>query len=149
MGWGFKRQVIQPGLGIHVPLLRRPFLHSALGINSVSWISGERCLRSQRQCLTGTLKNTSETQILMLAISNSHLLNKANPLQVSAATYSALKNNLRRSDLRVGPGACSSSAPGSLVEMHILRPLRRPLQPESQGGGHSQLLQQAPQVSLV
>lgn len=70
VGLGFKRQVIQPGLGINVPLLSRPFLHSALDMNNVSWISG--------QCLTRILKNVRHLPALLVpVISNSHLLNKA------------------------------------------------------------------------
>lgn len=95
-------------------------------------------------------QNMSETQILVLAISGSHLLTKANPLKSVCWEYRALKDNLGcLLDLSWGPGPAAAAAPGSLVEMHILGALQRPLQPESQGGGHSKWFQQALQGSLV
>lgn len=91
----------------------------------------------------------SETQILVLAVSDSHLWNKANPLEVSAGKYNALKNNLGRSDLRVGSGASRSS---SAWELGGNAHSRAPPQTSStriSGGGHSTLFQQALQVSLM
>lgn len=57
-------EVIQPGLDINVSLLNRPFLHLALDINSVSWISAGWCLRFQRQCLTRFLENVMNPKFL-------------------------------------------------------------------------------------